>query len=96
MACTPQLQQRYRELLRERDLNEENYETYLRNFEAARVSAEMDRQKIANISLIQKASVPDKPVSPHVLLNLIVGALLGLALAVGLAFAIDSLKSDPV
>jgi capsular polysaccharide biosynthesis protein len=46
----------------------------------------MDSERIANVSLIEAASPPLKPVSPKVLLNLVLGIFLGAFGALGLAF----------
>ena len=54
----------YRELLRERDANEKNYQAYLQKLEEAHVSEEMDREKIVNISVIQDAAIPLSPIWP--------------------------------
>jgi len=56
-------------LQREVASNESNYKVYLNKFEEARISDDMDRQKIANISVIQEAVVPVKPIKPKKALN---------------------------
>jgi uncharacterized protein involved in exopolysaccharide biosynthesis len=81
----------YRDLLRERQANEKNYQAYLEKFEEARISEEMDREKIANISVIQDVAVPLNPVWPSKSLNLLVGMVLGLAIGYGWAFASERL-----
>lgn len=77
----------YRDLVREREVDEKNYRAYQQKLEEARISGEMDREKIANISVIQEAVVPMRPVWPSVLINLLVGMVLGLAIGYGWAFA---------
>lgn len=60
----PTLSAEYRRLRRERDADEEQYATYLRRLRDARLSSDMDREKIASISIIQPASTAPAPVWP--------------------------------
>lgn len=89
LTALPSRQARYRDLARARDVHEENYKTTLKQYENARIAEEMDRQKMASISVIQEARVPIEPVSPRKRLNLAVGALLGAALALAVALAAE-------
>lgn len=66
--------------------DEENYKMYLAKVEEARVSEEMDRLKMANISVIQPATIPSKPVKPQKTLNLALSVVLGGLFAFLLAF----------
>jgi len=92
----PRLEGKYRDLVRERDAIEKNYQTYSQKLEEARISREMDEQKIANISVIQEPIIPVTPVSPRKKLNLAVGVLVGAALGLGLAFVAESAASRRV
>jgi uncharacterized protein involved in exopolysaccharide biosynthesis len=83
LRAMPELAYQYRNLTREVDSRQDTYQRYLKRLEDARTSEEMDRQKIANIRVIQKAQIPLAPVSPNPMLNLAVGVVLGLALAAG-------------
>jgi uncharacterized protein involved in exopolysaccharide biosynthesis len=85
LEIIPAKERELRDLSRERDIAEQNYQTYLKKLEEARISDEMDREKIANISVIQKAAVPRVPVRPRKKLNLILGAFLGGVVGFGLA-----------
>jgi uncharacterized protein involved in exopolysaccharide biosynthesis len=49
----------------------------------------MDKQKIANISVIQPAYAPLEPVSPRPMLNLMAAVILGGGLAVGAALVME-------
>ena len=73
-------------LRRELAANERNYKTYLEKVEEARISDDLNRQKMANISVIQTASVPPKPIKPKKALNIALGIILGAVSGLGLAF----------
>jgi uncharacterized protein involved in exopolysaccharide biosynthesis len=60
----PTLSAEYRSLRRERDADEEQYALYRRRLRDARLSSDMDREKIASISIIQPASTSPEPVWP--------------------------------
>lgn len=85
LAEIPAIEKRLRNLTRNRDNAEENYHNYLQRLEDARLSDEMDQEKIGNISVIQEATMPIKPVRPSKRVNFIVGAFVGLVLGLGLA-----------
>ncbi len=72
-------------LKRQQEIDEKNYQSFVARAEEARISNAMDRLKLANVSVIQKASVPVEPVEPKVLKVLVLGLGLGLAAGVGLA-----------
>ena len=93
LGSLPALSARYRELLRRVEAAETTYKRGTTRLENARSSAEMDRQKLANISVIQPAYAPLQPVSPRPLLNLAVAIVIGGGLAVGAALAMERL--DP-
>jgi uncharacterized protein involved in exopolysaccharide biosynthesis len=67
-------------------VNEKNYKSYVEKFEDARISDDMNRRKLANISTIQPASVPVKPVKPRKGLNIALSIVLGAVSGLGLAF----------
>ena len=77
----PALARTHRELRRERDASATLFDTYSRRLEDALLSAEMDQENIASIRVIQPPSVPTEPSSPRRVLNLAVGLILGLAMA---------------
>lgn len=72
-----------RSLKREIENNEINYKEYLSRYEEARISEDMDRQKLANISVIQEAIAPTGPIRPRRRTNIMVGILLGLGAGFG-------------
>jgi len=81
-------------LQRQVDVDQQNYRLYLTKFEESRISNAMDTEKIANVAQIQVATAPLKPVSPKVLLNLILGVFLGAFGALGLAFFMEYLDDS--
>lgn len=64
LAELPALSARYRSLVRQRDADEEQYRTYAKRLRDARLSSEMDREKMASINVIQPASPSPQPVWP--------------------------------
>ena len=73
-------------LKRELNSNEKNYKVYLEKVEDARISEDLNRQKTANISVVQIATVPAKPIKPKKALNVLLSVLLGAVAGVGFAF----------
>ena len=69
------------------DTTRQHYNLYLTKVEEAHVSEEMDRLKISNISVIQPAIAPRKPIGHPKNLKILLGAVFGLMAGVGLAFA---------
>ncbi len=91
LRLVPQLQQRLRDLERNRDAAEKNYQATLHRLEEARLSEEMNQEKIASISVIEEPVLPYEPVLPRKRVNLALGALLGIGLGLAVAFVADSL-----
>jgi uncharacterized protein involved in exopolysaccharide biosynthesis len=91
LTSLPALSGRYRELQRNLETSELAYKKGAQRLETARTSAEMDKQKIANISVIQPAYAPLEPVSPRPMLNLVIAVILGGGLAVGAALVTERL-----
>jgi uncharacterized protein involved in exopolysaccharide biosynthesis len=58
--------------------DQSNYRMYLAKVEEAQVSEKMDELKMANLSIIQPASVPTKPVKPKKALNILIGVIVGI------------------
>lgn len=72
-------------LERELAINEQNFQTYEKKVEEARISDEMDRLKMTNIRVVQPAVTPTIPVMPRKGLNIAIGFVLGLFGGLGLA-----------
>lgn len=73
-------------LKRDVTLNEKNYQTYLDRTEEARISDTMNRQKMANVTVIQQATVPTEPIRPRTGYNFVLALVLGSISGLGLAF----------
>jgi uncharacterized protein involved in exopolysaccharide biosynthesis len=71
------------------DVNWENYRLYQSKLEESRISDAMDTEKIVNFSLIEPARPPIKPERPKIILNLVIGAALGLFIAFGSALTLE-------
>lgn len=80
------------ELEREVAINETNYKLYLTKFEESKISESMDKQKIANVKIIEPAVLDMEPVKPKKRLNVMMGGFLGLFAGIGLAFLIEFLN----
>jgi uncharacterized protein involved in exopolysaccharide biosynthesis len=74
------------DLKREAATNDKNYRTYVDKLEEARISDDMNLQKMANVSVIQAATVPAKPIKPKKALNILLGIILGAVSGLGFAF----------
>ena len=68
------------------DSDQSNYRMYLAKVEEAHVAEKMDELKMANLSVIQPASVPTKPVKPKKGLNILIGIVVGIVGGVTSAF----------
>lgn len=98
-----EIDEKLRELdLREKELAQiereirnyrQNYDTYVVRVEEARISEEMDQQKIVNISVIESARAPTNPVAPKKVLNIALSIVFGVAAGLGLAFLSEYLSS---
>ncbi len=78
-----------KELERQVGINEANYKLYLTKFEEAKISENMNRQKIGNVSIIESAIPPLKPIKPKKRLNVLIGGFLGLLSGIAIAFSIE-------
>jgi uncharacterized protein involved in exopolysaccharide biosynthesis len=73
-------------LKREVSNNDKNYRTYVDKLEDARISDDMNLQKMANVSVIQAAAVPVEPIKPKKARNILLGIILGAISGLGFAF----------
>ncbi|WP_447964802.1 GumC family protein [Nitrospira sp. Ecomares 2.1] len=76
-------------LERQRAADEQNYNLYLARVEEANVSEEMDRLKMANISVIQRAEVPGGPAGRSPILLVTLGGILGIMAGTGFGLLLE-------
>jgi uncharacterized protein involved in exopolysaccharide biosynthesis len=85
------VEQRMKQLELDNSIQQASYQKYSESFEQSLIDQAMDLVKISNISIVQPANYPIKPVRPRLLLNLLLGILLGVFGGLGLAFISESL-----
>ncbi len=89
IARLNRLGKQYEALQREVKKDQENEKLYVEKFEMAKISSEMDDRQMANVSVIQSASIPTGPIKPRKSLTLYLGMALGLLSGVAWAFVSD-------
>ena len=77
-------------LQREAESSRHMYELLIKRFKETSLIEEM---KTGNIRIIDRAEVPQAPVGPNKMRNLMLAVVLGLALGVGLAFFLENLDN---
>ena len=90
LSVLPNQNKEYTDLVRERDAVADSYRTYSEKLREARISDAMDRQKIANIRVIQNPLAPLKPIRPRKAANMVIGLVAGLAIGSLLALVRDA------
>lgn len=81
-----QIEREFNRLHQEVEVDRENFRLYLTKFKESRVLSSMDPGKISNVSVIEPAQAPLKPVSPNIVLNMILAVFIGGVGAFGLVF----------
>jgi uncharacterized protein involved in exopolysaccharide biosynthesis len=72
----------FSDLENEIEVSRKNYQLYLTKYEEGRISNEMDLNKMVNVSVINTAKAPLKPASPNIPINIILGFICSLSIAV--------------
>jgi len=88
LQTLPNKELRLAQLLRDKEVNEKIYKMLLEKKEETKIS---EAERVGNIRVIDPAKIPDKPVKPHKMLNLILGIILGFLLGAGLSFLLEYL-----
>jgi len=88
------LDQRYKELKRQVEIDESNYQLHVRHMEEARISNALDSQKLADIGIVEEALPPIKPVKPILGVNLLLSGILGIIFSVGTVFLVSSFSRN--
>ncbi len=78
-------------LTRQFQLDENIYKMLMEKYEEARIS---EAGKLGNVKVIDRAVVPDLPVGPRRLVNIVFGALLGLCFGIGVALFLEYLDTS--
>jgi polysaccharide biosynthesis transport protein len=91
LIVLPRLEQIQRELERKLKVAQNTYEALLKKLQEVRIA---ENQNIGNIETVAQAILPDKPVSPKILLNLAIGTVMGLLLGIGTALLLESLDNS--
>jgi len=71
------------------DIMAKSYQTYAEKKEESSISEDMNRNKMANVSVVQTAEIPVNPVKSKKRRNLAMGLGFGAAVALGLAFLLE-------
>jgi polysaccharide biosynthesis protein PslE len=77
---------KFSELRRDLQVQEKSYQTYSERAEDARISRDMNTNKMANVMVIQKPTLPGDPVRPKLAQNFLFSLIAGSLAAFGLAF----------
>jgi len=80
------------DLFRTQKIAEVNYQLYLHKQEEARISDELDKQRILNVAIVDRAMVPVQPSGIPRSLLVLIGGVLAVLMSVGLAFGLDLLS----
>jgi uncharacterized protein involved in exopolysaccharide biosynthesis len=72
-------------LKRELATNEKNFQVYGEKMEDARITDDLNKLKLANISVIQPATIPLAPIKPKKGLNILLGMVFGALSGIGYA-----------
>ena len=76
-------------LQRELNLNESVFQKYADNQEQARIDQALEFEKISNISVVQKATLPIEPISPRKFRNILMGIFVGIFGGLTVAFVFE-------
>jgi polysaccharide biosynthesis transport protein len=90
-AVLPKLEQIQRELERNLTLAETTYGALRKGLQEFSIA---ENKNVGNTDIIAPATVPDEPIAPKVLLNLIVGTVMGLLLGIGTALVLEALDNS--
>lgn len=78
-------------LQRKLDLAVQSYTTYLERTEQARISEDLNLQRITSLGVVQEPNLPFKPASPRVLLLLAIAAMVGVMGGLAISFGLETM-----
>jgi polysaccharide biosynthesis protein PslE len=82
----------YEDLTRKVRQSADNYELYTKKEEEARITDELDQNKITNVSIAEAPAQPQIPSKPNRPLNLLLGVFLGAVFSVAGVIAAESMR----
>ncbi len=91
VTVLPRLEQIQRELERKLAVAQNTYGALLKKQQEVSIA---ENQNVGNIETISPATLPDKPISPKILLNLAIGTVMGLLLGIGTALLLEALDTS--
>jgi len=78
-------------LQRKLDVAVQSFTNYLQRTEEARISEDLNVQRITSLAIVQEPNLPFKPARPRVLLLLVLGVLVGLMGGIGICLALEAM-----
>ena len=87
----PDTELEFARMNREMEVNEKTYRTLRERLEEARIA---EAEKVADASIIERATVPRSPINPPKRFGFLVGGLLGVLLGCVLAFVVETLDTS--
>ena len=98
LAALASVNVRLHALERALTIAEEEYLQFRANLHRARTSAELDKVKVSNVSVVQSAAVPMTPVQPRKVFIIAAGLILAVLFSFAVAYAVeyfdDTFKTD--
>jgi polysaccharide biosynthesis transport protein len=91
LKVMPQLEQTQRALERRLQVAQLTYQQIFKQLQEVQV---LEKQTLGNTRVISDALVPERPVSPKIALNLLLGGFLGLLLGVGTALVLEAMDKS--
>lgn len=82
----------YEELNRKVKQADDNYQLYQKKEEEARVTDELDQNKITNVSVAEAPNLPSLPVRPNRVMNLMLGLFLGAFLSLTSVMVVEFMR----
>jgi uncharacterized protein involved in exopolysaccharide biosynthesis len=89
------LEKELQQLTREMSLKDSDYRRYADKREEARIAEALERERVGNVRVVQRAVVPAEPVTPRKTLNIAVAIVLGAVCSLGVAFLSERLRDAP-
>jgi polysaccharide biosynthesis transport protein len=87
----PGLEQKQLQLQRQLSVAQLTYQELLKQFQLVEV---LENQNVGNARIISQALVPERPISPRILLNLALGGFMGILLGAGTVLLLESMNKS--